>query len=76
MSHTRAPIDGLVFADEEFRKASFSNYRWVHACVQVAIRSDGVGVRDSKDPAGATLRFTPVEWQAFIAGVKAGEFDV
>ena len=76
MSHTRAPIDRPVFADEEFRKASFSNYRWVHACVQVAIRPDGIGVRDSKHPSGATLRFTPTEWKAFIAGVKAGEFDL
>jgi S-adenosyl methyltransferase/Domain of unknown function (DUF397) len=35
----------------------------------------GRAVRHSKDPNGPTLIFTPAEWQAFIAGVKVGEFD-
>ena len=29
-----------------------------------------VALRDSKDPAGPALVFTPDEWQAFIAGVR------
>jgi hypothetical protein len=32
-------------------------------------------VRDSKDPDGPVLAFTPGEWDAFIGGVKDGEFD-
>lgn len=64
----------IKFNDSEFSKASFSQYT-PSACVQVAIRKDGIGVRDSKDPDKTTLCFTPGEWQAFIAGVKAGEFD-
>jgi hypothetical protein len=33
-------------------------------------------VRDTKDGGhGPVLRYTAAEWQAFIAGVKAGEFD-
>lgn len=45
-------------------------------CVEVAFdESAAVGVRDSKDPDGPTLSFTQAEWSAFIAGVKAGEFD-
>jgi hypothetical protein len=45
-------------------------------CVQVASLPDGgVGVRDSKDPDGPVLEYTPAEWRAFLAGVKAGEFD-
>jgi hypothetical protein len=32
-------------------------------------------VRDSKNPTGAALMFTATEWAAFIAGVRAGEFD-
>lgn len=35
-----------------------------------------VAVRDSKDPAGPVLTFTPAEWTAFIAGAKDGEFDL
>ncbi|QKW52058.1 DUF397 domain-containing protein [Streptomyces buecherae] len=33
-----------------------------------------VPVRDSKDPHGPTLAFTPTAWHAFIASIKAGEF--
>lgn len=45
-------------------------------CVEVANLSDGeVGVRNSRDAAGAVLRFTPEEWHAFIGGVQNGEFD-
>lgn len=34
-----------------------------------------IGVRDSKDPGGSALVFTPSEWDAFTAGVVGGEFD-
>ena len=45
-------------------------------CVEVADLPDGgAAVRDSKDPGGAVLRFTPGEWAAFVGGVKDGEFD-
>jgi Domain of unknown function (DUF397) len=44
-------------------------------CVEVAVSGHEVAVRDSKDPGGPTLRFTAAEWQAFLAGVRAGEFD-
>jgi uncharacterized protein DUF397 len=46
------------------------------SCVEVACLPDGgVGVRDSKDPAGPVLRFTPGEWDAFLGGARNGEFD-
>jgi Domain of unknown function (DUF397) len=45
-------------------------------CVEVASLPDGgVGVRDSKDPSGPVLRFTPGEWRAFLGGARNGEFD-
>lgn len=45
-------------------------------CVEVAHLGGGkVGVRDSKNPTGPALVFTPSEWDAFTAGVNAGEFD-
>ncbi|GAA3126896.1 DUF397 domain-containing protein [Planomonospora alba] len=46
-------------------------------CVEVARLSGGrVGVRDSKDRQGPVLIFTPGEWDAFVGGVKDGEFDL
>lgn len=44
-------------------------------CVEVVQLDDGVAVRDSKNPTGPALLFTPAEWDAFIGGVKDGEFD-
>ena len=44
------------------------------ACVEVAVFEDEVLVRDSKDPEGPVLRFSRTEWEAFLAGVAAGEF--
>ncbi|WP_030908540.1 DUF397 domain-containing protein [Streptosporangium amethystogenes] len=35
-----------------------------------------IAVRDSKDPDGPKLFFTPAEWDAFVSGVKASEFDL
>ena len=45
-------------------------------CVEVAQLDDGRrAVRDSKNPTGPVLIFTPAEWAAFTAGVRGGEFD-
>jgi len=45
-------------------------------CVEVAFLEEGhIGVRDSKNPTGPALVFTPGEWDAFTAGVTTGEFD-
>ncbi|MFI6775391.1 DUF397 domain-containing protein [Nocardia sp. NPDC050412] len=45
-------------------------------CVEVAhLDGDQVGVRDSKNPTGPALVFSPSEWDAFTAGVHDGEFD-
>jgi len=45
-------------------------------CVEVAnLPGGGVAVRNSRDPDGAVLRFTPGEWAAFVGGARLGEFD-
>ncbi|MGY2037604.1 DUF397 domain-containing protein [Nocardia gipuzkoensis] len=45
-------------------------------CVEVAHLDDGmVGTRDSKNPTGPALTFTPAAWDTFLAGTKEGEFD-
>lgn len=44
-------------------------------CVEVAfLDGDMVGVRDSKNPTGPALVFTPTEWDTFTASITAGEF--
>jgi len=55
-------------------KSSLSMYNG--NCVEVAgLAGDIIRVRDSKDPLGGTLRFTPAEWDAFVGGVQLGEFN-
>lgn len=45
-------------------------------CVEVGLLPSGhVAVADSKDIGSTLLLFTPSEWDDFIAGAKAGEFD-
>jgi hypothetical protein len=34
-----------------------------------------VVIRDSKNPDGAVLKYTPAEWAAFVQGVREGDFD-
>jgi hypothetical protein len=45
------------------------------ACVELRRHAGGVEVRDSKDPAGPVLRFTPSEFEAWLDGAKKAEFD-
>lgn len=69
---------GLIHADllrAAWRKSSRSGDNGGN-CVEVASNLPGiVAVRDSKNPNGPALVFTPGEWRAFLSGVKLGEFD-
>ncbi|MGK8506948.1 DUF397 domain-containing protein [Nocardia asiatica] len=45
-------------------------------CVEIAHLDGGrVGVRDSKNPNGGVLVFTPSEWDEFVSGAREGKFD-
>ncbi len=45
--------------------------------LEVAFLEDGKTLmRDGEDPEGPVLVFTPQEWEAFVGGVKDGEFDL
>jgi Domain of unknown function (DUF397) len=58
----------------EWRKSTLST---TNGCVEVAVVGDRIAVRDSKDQGqGPVLKFTAEEWDAFLGGVRGGEFDV
>jgi hypothetical protein len=42
-------------------------------CVEVAVLTDVVGVRDTADPGGPELAFAPAQWAAFTTGLKSGQ---
>ena len=45
------------------------------ACVEAAHVGDTYALRDSVDPA-PFLRLTGPQWHEFLAGIRAGEFDL
>jgi hypothetical protein len=63
-------------------EADLSNAVWRRSgasegpAVEVALLEGGVAVRDSRQPDGDVLFFTPAEWDAFVGGAKDGEFDL
>jgi hypothetical protein len=57
-----------------YRKSSFSGAN--DNCVEVAeLPNGGRAVRNSKRPHEKPVTYTAGEWDAFVRGVKAGEFD-
>jgi Domain of unknown function (DUF397) len=57
-------------------KSSLSTYNG--NCLEIGRLEDSgmIGVRDTKDNGrGPVLSFTQAEWDAFLGGAKAGEFD-
>lgn len=45
-------------------------------CIEVMMTDTEVLVRDTKDRSKAPHVYTLAEWDAFIGGVKDGEFDL
>ena len=45
-----------------------------NGCVEIAYVDGQVAIRDSKNPGGPKLVFTPMEWTAFVNGVRDALF--
>lgn len=59
-----------------FRKSSYSGSNG-GGCVEIASNLPGViAIRDSKDPGGPALLFSPDEWKAFLAGITGGKISL
>jgi len=57
----------------QWRRSEFCG---TQACVEVATTGmDTFLIRDSKNPDAPALAFDRTEWHAFVAGVRAGNFD-
>ncbi len=65
----------FAVADSDFVKSSWSKNN-PKTCVLVARKPEGIALRDSKDPKKVTQFYSHDEWNAFLQGVKAGEFDL
>lgn len=66
----------MEFAGAAWRKSSFSQSNGEDDCVEVAfLAADRVAVRDTKARSRVPHVHTARAWAAFLAGVRAGEFD-
>jgi hypothetical protein len=65
----------MKITDPMWKKSSYSQVDG--HCVEVADSpKKSVDVRDSRNPDGIVLRFTPAQWDAFVGGVRNGKkFD-
>ena len=51
----------------DWRKSSYSSENPTGSCVEVALGTESVGVRDSKNTDGPALAFSPTVWRSFTA---------
>jgi hypothetical protein len=78
MSRTGQPPEptGPEAFDDEFGDLSDSR---VEVEIQEGSKEGSdyvITMRDGSKPDGPVLVFTPAEWDAFVAGVRDGEFDL
>jgi hypothetical protein len=57
-------LDGLTWRTSSYSGSNGGN------CIEVAAAPACVAVRDSKDPDGAILAFSPHDWQRFTGQMK------
>jgi len=55
-----------------WRRASFCAS---NECVEVAPHNGMIIMRNSTGPRDRVIQYTAEEWQSFVLGIKAGEFD-
>jgi Domain of unknown function (DUF397) len=73
MVRGKAAGDGTDKSDHEWRKSSRSYGSG--QCIEIAESSGAeIAVRDSKNVRGAILTFSSTQWNAFVAGVRRGDF--
>lgn len=71
---SRTSVDAPELGAVTWRKSTASNPSG--DCVEIAaLAGGGAALRNSREPEGPALIYTPAEIAAFLAGVKAGEFD-
>jgi hypothetical protein len=66
-------IDDSRLSQAVWRKSSRSGGG--EECVEIACLHSTIAVRDSKDPEGPKLAFSPDAWRAFNRAVRLGAFD-
>ncbi|MGH3938689.1 MAG: DUF397 domain-containing protein [Pseudonocardiaceae bacterium] len=69
-------MTNFSFIHAVWRKSSQSENTSSGTCVEIAVFTGVVGVRDSKTRDSGALIFAADEWAEFMHGVKEGKFDL
>ena len=72
VDHAFNGVQASLLHAAAWRKSSHSNPSG--NCAEAADLNDGVALRNSRFPDGPALVFTSAEWDAFLRGVKDGDF--
>jgi hypothetical protein len=67
-----AAVDDMGLPRAAWRKSTHSNNGG--DCVEVTGTGQAIAVRDSKNPDGPALAFTPEQWHSFIGRLAEGTF--
>jgi Domain of unknown function (DUF397) len=73
-SHDMRGLTGADLPGVRWRKSRRSNNGG--DCVEAAVLGRAQLARDSKNPHGPVLAFSPSEWGKFLGDAKAGAFDL
>lgn len=65
----------MAFDEATWRKSSRSAPSG-GACVEVAVTTAAVGIRDSKNPAQGHHTLNNTQWTSFLTNLKNGTFDL
>lgn len=76
-SDEKPSVDQLDLSSVEWQRSDGDEEESGGGRIEVAFLDDGTTLmRDGEEPDGPVLVFTPQEWEAFVGGVKDGEFDL
>jgi hypothetical protein len=70
--------NGMTLTESELAALSWVKARastYNGQCVEIASAPGKIAIRDSKNPTGPILVYTPAEFKAFLISVRNGEFD-
>ncbi|MGI5329111.1 DUF397 domain-containing protein [Actinomadura nitritigenes] len=67
-------MSGQETSTTRWRTSSYSGGSGTE-CVEVGSMTRRVMARDSKDPSGPVLAFSPAEWAVFLGDAKRGRYD-
>ncbi|MEU2869112.1 DUF397 domain-containing protein [Streptomyces olivoreticuli] len=75
MTTNTCPTALEVAAETSWFKSSYSGDSGGGSCVSIAVLTDRIGIRDSKQANGPAFTVSAPAWTSFIHDVRSGRLD-